>query len=49
MLPCECNEYSAEDEAWLYLQDLEEGRSFAAAEVVDGCLVVSGGDTVDND
>ena len=33
----------------MYLQDLEEGRSFAAAEVVDGCLVVSGGDTVCND
>ena len=29
----------------MYLQDLEEGRSFAAAEVVDGCLVVSGGGT----
>ena len=33
----------------MYLQDLEEGRSFAAAEVVDGCLVVSGGDTVCSD
>ena len=33
----------------MYLQDLEEGRSFAAAEVVDGCLVVSGGDTVGKD
>ena len=37
--------FSAEDQAWLYFQDLEVARSFAATDVVDGCLVVTGGDT----
>ena len=36
---------SVEDNVWLYLQDLEVARSFAAADIVDGCLVVTGGDT----
>ena len=36
---------SVEDNVWLYLQDLQVARSFAAADIVDGCLVVTGGDT----
>ena len=39
------NHASVEDNVWLYLQDLQVARSFAAADIVDGCLVVTGGDT----
>lgn len=45
VLYSDCFYYSQEDSLWVYLQDLEIARSFAAAEILDGCLVISGGKT----
>ena len=41
----ECFYYSVSDKIWLFLQELEVGRSFAAVETLDGCLYVGGGKT----
>ena len=45
MIGSECFSYNPEDNVWLFLQSLEVERSFASADIVHGCLVVTGGDT----
>jgi len=43
----ECYYFSTLEMSWLYLQQLEVERSYAAVETLDGCLLVSGGRTMD--
>ena len=41
----DCFTYDITDNVWLYLTNLQLERSYAAAEVINGCLYVSGGIT----
>ena len=45
VLYSDCFYHNQEDNIWVYLLDLEIARGFAAAEILDGCLYVSGGKT----
>jgi len=45
VIGADCFQYNRLDNVWVYLQTMQIERSYAAADIVEGCLLVTGGKT----